>query len=80
MVCLSHGVFCWQKGRKEMLSAEERTREKEKRCCYEFRELILKGENHVTMQVYDSPWESPKEITVHVDNERKGGAGHGCLN
>jgi|GEM_PF-1859434 len=63
-----------------MLSAEERTKEKEKRCCYELRELILRSEDHFTMQVYDSLWRSPKEITVHVDNERKGGAGHSCLN
>jgi len=40
----------------------------ERRYCYECGELILKGDDHITLKVYDTPWGPPKEITVHTDN------------
>lgn len=51
-----------------MLSAEERTREKEKQFCHECGEPILAGEDHAVMEVYDSPWGPPRMISVHEDN------------
>jgi len=40
-----------------------------KRYCNECGEVIRRNEDYTTLEVYDSPWDKPKEIYVHVDNE-----------
>ena len=53
-----------------MLSAEKRKREKKKMCCHECGEAVLTREDHVTIEVYDSPFdERSRTIHLHTDNE-----------
>jgi hypothetical protein len=59
-----------QKWSMKMLSTEIKKKNgKVKHYCYECGELISVGDTYATMEVYDSPWDQPKAIYVHVDNE-----------
>ncbi len=73
----SHGVFCWQKGRDKMLIT--RKQGKVKHQCHECRELIRRGEDYITLEVYDSPFDvKSRTIYLHVGNEVREDQGISC--
>ena len=57
----------------------KKTNGKVKRQCYECGDVIRRGGDHTTLEVYDSPFdEKPKTIHVHVDNKIQEDCGISC--